>query len=120
MEQVLGAISVLAKVGNIGGKVMENGKVGMEDIVVLPEVAMLFPVISAVKWSEVVAEAKVFTVEQADAAVAHFKAEFNIPQDAVEVKIETVIEALEKVAVLGFQIADAVKTMIALFKKPAA
>jgi hypothetical protein len=118
MQNVLGAISVLAKIGNAGGKVLENGKVGMEDIVVLPDVAMLFPVAAAVKWPEAVAEAKALTVEQADQCVAHFKEVFDIPQDNVEVKIEKIVEAIEKVAVLSLQIVDTVKVVIELVKKP--
>ncbi len=119
MSNVLNAVSVLAKLGNVGGKVMTDNKIDLADLVVLPEVAMLFPLISTVKWGEIVVEAKALTVAQADAVVAQFKADFNIPQDDLETTIETVIEKIEKVSILAIQVVETVKDLVACFKKPA-
>lgn len=104
-------VLVGATLGNIGGSAMEDGKVDVKDIVLVGKLATVFPALLAIDFKAVVPEAKDLSEAEAMELVEYFKAEFNIPQDDEEVKIETVLS-------LCVRLAGIVGELIALFKKP--
>jgi hypothetical protein len=105
-------VSVGAALGSVAGATMEDGKVDVKDLALLPRLIPVFPALLAIDFAQVVPEAKDLSEAEALELVEHFKAEFNIPQEAIEYKIE---------AVLGIcvRLAGIVGELVALFKKPA-
>lgn len=108
---LIGIISLIAILGNVGGKTMENEKIGVEDLALLPELSTAFPILIKTDFSQVFPEAgDLSDVEQAQ-LIAHFNQKFDIPQDALETKIESVLSIVQK------QI-GVIQEAIVLFKKP--
>jgi hypothetical protein len=118
MENVLGieslkaVVVVAATLGNVGGEVMQDGKIDSADFIIVGKLVPMFPALLKVEWAKVVPEVKDLTQAEADDLVAFFKAQFNIPQDAMETKIEHVLDVCVEVS-------KVVAKLIALFKKPA-
>jgi hypothetical protein len=108
-----GLVSVGAALGSVAGATMEDGKVDVKDLALLPRLIPVFPDLLAIDFSQVVPEAKDLSEAEAAELVALYKAEFDIPQDDVEVKIETVLS-------LCVRLAGIVAELIAAFKKPVA
>jgi hypothetical protein len=106
-------VSVGAALGSVAGATMEDGKVDVKDLALLPRLIPVFPALLAIDFAQVVPEAKDLSEAEALELVALYKAEFDIPQDDVEVKIETVLS-------LCVRLSGIVAELIATFKKPAA
>lgn len=87
--------TVLASLGNIAGKSMEDGKVDGKDLALLPEAVMIFPLAVQAEWTELVPEATDLDEAEQAQLLAHFKEKFNIPQDDLETKIEDVLGILK-------------------------
>jgi hypothetical protein len=104
-------VSVMASLGTVGGKSMEDGKINVADLALLPSLVNVFPRMLLIDFSQVVPEAKDLTQAESEELVAHFKTEFDIPQDDIEVKIEGVLSICVKLSGL-------VSEAIALLKKP--
>ena len=105
-------VSVGAVLGNIAGESLADGKVDVKDLALIGKLLPVFPALLAVDFKAVVPEAKDLTEAEALELVEHFKAEFNIPQEAVEYKIEAVLG-------LCVRLAGIVGELVNLFKKPA-
>lgn len=110
IENLKKIVTVVAALGNIGGKSMVDGKIDARDLVLAAELIPVFPILLSVDFMMLVPEGADIAQVEAEELVAHFKAVFDIPQD-VEVKIEAVISLCVKFVGL-------VSEAIALFKKP--
>jgi hypothetical protein len=106
-------VLVGAVLGNVAGESMADGKVDVKDIMLVGKLATVFPALLAIDFKAVLPEAKDLSEAEAMELVEYFKAEFNIPQDDMEVKIETVLS-------LCVRLAGIVGELVALFKKPEA
>jgi hypothetical protein len=106
-------VFVAASLGNIAGETMEDGKVDTKDIALIGKLIPVFPAILAIDFAAVIPEAKDLSESEALELVDLFKAQFNIPQDDLEVKIETVLS-------LCVRLSGIVAELVALFKKPEA
>ena len=94
MEQLKIAIGIAAAMGNIAGKVFEDGKVSLVDV---PQIYKLLPLLSQAKELDMEAlklEVKALKKEEVLALVEELKVELDIPQDKVEVIIEQGLEAV--------------------------
>lgn len=107
-----GLVSVGAAIGSVAGATMEDGKVDVKDLALLPKLIPVFPALLAIDFKQVVPEAKDLSEAEALDLVEHFKAEFAIPQADVEIKIEAVLA-------LCVRLAGIIAELVALFKKPA-
>lgn len=104
-------ISIAARLGNIAGKSLDDGKISLADIVLLPSLAMVFVDLIKIEWKKFLPELKTLTdVQQAD-LISHFKTEFNIPQKSIEVSIESVLSVV-------VQLSHTIMSLIHLYKKP--
>jgi hypothetical protein len=106
-------VFVAASLGNIAGETMEDGKVDAKDLALIGKLIPVFPALLAIDFAAVIPEAKDLSESEALELVEFFKAQFNIPQDDLEVKIETVLS-------LCVRLAGIVGELVALFKKPEA
>ncbi len=106
-------VSVGAALGSVAGATMEDGKVDVKDLALLPRLIPVFPALLAIDFAQVVPEAKDLSEAEALELVEHFKASFDIPQEAIEYKVETVLS-------LCVRLSGIVAELVALFKKPAA
>ena len=106
-------VFVAASLGNIAGETMEDGKVDAKDLAMIGKLIPVFPALLAIDFKAVIPEAKDLSESEALELVEFFKAQFNIPQDDLEVKIETVLS-------LCVRLAGIVGELVALFKKPEA
>lgn len=106
-------VFVAASLGNIAGESMADGKVDVKDLALIGKLIPVFPALLAIDFAAVIPEAKDLSEAEAMELVEYFKAEFNIPQDSLEVKIETVLS-------LCVRLAGIVGELVALFKKPEA
>jgi hypothetical protein len=85
------AISILAMLGNVGGKAYEDGKLDEKDVMLITNVVMILPLAIKCNWGEALAEGKALDLTASEACMEHFKKEFDIPQDNTEFLIEDVI-----------------------------
>ena len=106
-------VFVAASLGNIAGETMEDGKVDVKDLALIGKLIPVFPALLAIDFAAVIPEAKDLSEAEAIELVEHFKAQFDIPQDDLEVKIETVLS-------LCVRLAGIIGELVALFKKPEA
>lgn len=111
IAQLKSLVSVGAALGSVAGATMEDNKVDVKDLALLPRLIPVFPALLAIDFAQVVPEAKDLSEAEAAELVALYKAEFDIPQDDVEVKIETVLS-------LCVRLSGIVAELIAAFKKP--
>ena len=103
-------VSVGAAIGSVAGATMEDGKVDVKDLALLPKLFPVFPALLAIDFKQVIPEAKDLSEGEALELVEHFKAEFAIPQADLETKIEAVLS-------LCVRLAGIVAELVALFKK---
>lgn len=89
-------ISIGAKIGNVGGKVYADGKIGLSDLAHVPEFISALRKISEVDWRQVVPEAKDLQAEEVEELIFSFREEFNIPQTGSEIKIEEVLSIISQ------------------------
>lgn len=93
IKNMLLAISVLAGLGNIAGIAYADNKLVATDLPgALLGGAVLVPKLIEIEWNALVPEGKDLTAEEQAELIAHFRAEFNIPQDDLEVTIEEVLQ----------------------------
>jgi hypothetical protein len=112
VESLKKIIVLGSKLGNIAGKSMEDNKVNLADLVLLPGLVMVFPTMLEIDWSQAVPEAVDLSSEEAAELVACFCECFDIPQDDVEAKIENALKVVAKLV-------DCIQSLIKLFVKPA-
>lgn len=105
-------VTVAATLGNISGEALVDNKIDRKDLALLPSIVPMFTALLAIDFMAIIPEAKDLSQAEAEELVAHFKEAFNIPQDSVEVKIETVLGICVKVSGMVIE-------LIAMFKKPA-
>ena len=110
MENVKKIVSIAAVLANVSGASLADGKIGLEDMAHVGQLVMVFPLFAAVDFVKVADEVKDFNMEDAEALVAQFKAEFNIPQESTEVTIEKVMDIVVRVTAL-------ILDLIAVFKR---
>lgn len=103
-------VSVAAALGSVAGATMEDGKVDMKDLALLPKLIPVFPALLAIDFKQVVPEAKDLSEAEALELVEHYKAEFAIPQADLEIKIEAVLS-------LCVRLYGIIAEIVALFKK---
>ena len=103
-------VTVGAILGNIGGEAMVDGKVDVKDLALLGKLIPIFPALLAVDFKAVIPEVKDLSQAEAEELVEFFKLAFDLPQDNVEVKVETVLSICVKLSGLVFE-------LINLFKK---
>jgi hypothetical protein len=93
IKNLLLAVSVIAGLGNIAGIAYADNKIDASDLpAALYGGALLVPKLIEIDWSALVPEAKDLSIEEQAQLIAHFKAEFNIPQEDLEVTIEEVLQ----------------------------
>jgi hypothetical protein len=112
IEDLKKVISIGAKLGNLGGKVLEDNKVNAADFVHVGDLVTMFPLMLSVDFAMVMPEAKDIQAGEADEMIAHFKAEFDIPQDNLEVTIETVLD-------VALTVVNAILKLVNIFSKKA-
>ena len=112
IEELKKIVTIGSKLGNIGGKVLEDGKVNPADFVHVGDLVTMFPLLLSVHFDQAIPEAKDIQAGEADELIAHFKAEFDIPQDNLEVTIETVLDVV-------LTVVNAILKLVNIFKKKA-
>ena len=110
MEQLKKVVSIAAVLGSISGSVLEDGKINIADMAQVGQLVMVFPLFAGLDFAKVADEVKEFNMADAEALVAQFKAEFNIPQESTEVTIEKVLDIVVRVTALMLD-------LIAIFKR---
>jgi hypothetical protein len=103
-------ISMGAKLGNVCGMAFQDGKLGMDDIALIPQLIQIIPLAIEVKWTEVLPEIKDFSLAEGEELLAHFRNEFDIPQENIEITIELVLSVVLKITSLIIE-------LIQVFKK---
>jgi hypothetical protein len=89
IKNLLLVVSVIAGLGNIAGIAYADNKLDATDLPgALLGGAVLVPKLIEIEWNALVPEAKDLTAEEQAQLIAHFKAEFDIPQDDLEVTID--------------------------------
>ena len=111
VENLKKIIKVAALLGNIGGKVFEDGKITISDINVLPDFISIFSTLVEIKWNDISVEAKDFTPDEAQELIATFNLYFDLPQENVERTIEAVL------LIVG-QLVSTIINLIQVFKRP--
>lgn len=93
IKNLLLAISVCAGLGNIAGIAYADNKLDATDLPgALLGGAVLVPKLIEIDWSALVPEGKDLTADEQAELIAHFRAEFNIPQEELELTIEDVLQ----------------------------
>jgi len=93
ITNLLAMVSVIASIGNIGGKAYEDGKLDASDLPgALVDGALIVPSLIQIQWNELIPEGKDLTAEEQSQLIAAYKQRFDIPQDNLEVTIEDVLE----------------------------
>ena len=110
MEQLKKIVSIAAVLSNVAGSSLADNKIDLSDMAYIGQLVMVFPLFAGADFTKVADEVKNFKVEDAEALVAQFKAEFNIPQEDTEVTIEKVLDIVVRVTALMLD-------LIAVFKK---
>lgn len=103
-------ISIAARLGNVAGKSLIDGRIDLKDIILLPNIAMIFVDLIHIEWSQIIPEAKDLTFQEQNELIEHFKKEFEIPQRIIEVTIE------ETIAVI-MQLKTVIMNLITVFQK---
>ena len=101
-----------AKLGTAAGRILEDGKVGLADMVHVPMILGGLKDLSGVEFASLLPELKDLSEGERDELAAHFGALFDLPNDGVEAIVEQglaiVLMALE--AILAFvKVGDKVK-----------
>ena len=105
------ATTVFAKLGGIAGRSYEDGKLSASDLPgALIDGAAVIPSLISVEWNQLVPEGQDLDPAEQDQLMVHFKKEFDIPQDDLELTIEDVIEDIR----LGVMV---INRMVKRFKK---
>ena len=94
---------LLAKLANVAGKVLEDGKVGLDDAVHLYEIFKIIPSVQSVNFAGAFEELK-SGIDSAEyqKLLSSLVIEFDIPQDEIEHKIEASFAAIgDFLAVIG-------------------
>lgn len=103
--------SVMAGIGNIAGRAYEDGKISASDLPgALVDGAKIVPKLMEAEWNQLIPEAKDLDESEQLQLLEHYKKEFDIPQDNIELTIEDVIDDVR----LGVQL---VSRMIKRFKR---
>jgi hypothetical protein len=105
-------IFVGASIGNIAGETMVNNKIGVEDLPLLGKLIPVFPALMAIDFKSVLPEVKDLSESEAIELVEYYKQVFDIPQESLEVKIETVLS-------LCVRLYGIIAELVLLFKKNA-
>ena len=104
IENLKKIISSIAKTGNTCGKAFEDGKLNGGDVVLVPELFFDLSPLFNVEYAQVMPEAKDINTDEANALVAHFNTEFDLPQDNVEWTIESVLSLLGEIVSVAFKL----------------
>lgn len=91
LDNLKRVVTIGAKMGNIAGKALVDGKISAGDIVLLPDIAGVFVDLIRVSWKDVPEQVRALPMAEYNSLIEHFKIEFNIPQRIVEVAIEEVL-----------------------------
>lgn len=110
VEELKKIVTVASKIGNIAGKAFEDGKINASDLVLVTDLLQVFPLLLALNFGQVMPEAKDLQQSEVEELIAHFKAEFDLPQDSLEVTIETVLD-------IAITVEQAIVKLIKIFKK---
>lgn len=103
-------ISIAANLGNIAGKSLVDGKIDLKDIILLPNIALIFVDLIKIEWQQIIPEIRDLTIDEQTELIAHFKKEFEIPQRIIEVTIEETIE-------IALQLRNVIFNLITIFQK---
>ena len=110
VEELKKIVTVASKLGNIAGKAFEDGKINAADLVLITDLLQVFPLLLSVNFGQAMPEAKDLQQGEVEELISHFKAEFDIPQDSLEVTIETVLD-------IAITVEQAIVKLIKIFKK---
>lgn len=110
MENLKKVVTIAAVLGNVSGAALQDGKIGIEDMAHIGQLVMIFPAFAGIEFAKIADEVKDFNMADAEELVKHFKEQFNIPQDNLEVTIEKVLDIVVRVTALLLD-------LIAIFKK---
>lgn len=99
--------------GNIAGKVFDDGKITAADIMVLPDFMSVGTVLANVNYGAIGAEFKEFGAESVNGIVETITTNLNIPQKNIEKTVKTCVVAAGTIVGAAF-------TIISIFKAPKA
>lgn len=86
---------LVCEVGNVAGKVMEDGKVTISDAGALLSLTDELAALTKTEWPKVLPEVKeALTPEEYGSTVAELVKKFDIPQDQLEARIEGSLAAI--------------------------
>ena len=111
MEQVNKLIKVATMLGNIAGKVFEDGKITASDIVVLPDFMSIAGLLSDTDYKAIQGEFTGFNGVKCNLMINTVVENLNIPQKNIEKTIKASLVA-------GGTIVGAVFTIISIFNAP--
>lgn len=100
-ENAKRVLFLACEMGNVAGKIMEDGKITISDAGSLLSLVDELNGLTKVEWPKVLPEVKAaFSPEEYGATIAELAAKFDIPQDGIEAKLEKSLSAIGHV-VLG-------------------
>ena len=97
IEGIKKALGAGVTVLNTAGKVYEDGKVDLSDLVFVPALIEPITTIITMDFEILKAEYADLDKEEVDELVVYFKETFDIPQENVEQWIEASIDAIKKI-----------------------
>ena len=109
IDQAIIVAECIADLGNIGGKVWEDERIDEND---LAQLLPLIPVIqkgAKINWKVVGAQFADLDPEESAAMISVLEKRFDIPQDAIEVKIEKGLKILVKIYDAVDEVIDYIK-----------
>jgi hypothetical protein len=118
IEELKKVAVVVAKIFNIGGEMMRDGKIDWQDSGQIMPLSMLFPSLSMINWGQVIPEAKDLSQSEALELLSTFNSALVLPQQNVEVTIELVLGLIiSQAKIINDQIA-LVQKGLAIFYPP--
>lgn len=112
-EEVAKFFVALAKFGTVAGNVYEDGKIGFSDLSELGRLIGAAQDLATVNYAEAIDEFTNWSAEEKKAVYDRFVAEFDLPQDEVELKVEK----FAKIALDTFEVVKKVIDAVSGFKK---
>lgn len=100
----------VAKLGNVAGRSLQDGKISFGDIVYLPDIASVFVNLIKTDWALVLPEFHGMSDEQQAKVLQKFKDTLNIPEKDVEAQVEVIIDSISLFA-------KSMSSIVAILKK---
>jgi hypothetical protein len=110
IEKVKAIVGLTCDLGNIAGVVLEDGKLGLDDVSVVPALLKILPELS-IEPGQAWKELQDYSPEEHAELVEFIKAKLELPQEKVEASIEKVLELSKGLYVSVVGIIDLVKAI---------